>query len=697
MFKNALFSRCLTLIAVLTCVAEAVAGGPSVTAEESEIVLPWYTSSPVYETEPRRNNALFPREQTKHREGERTIGTVVLENEYLRVVVAPELGGAVVRTIYKPTDEDMFFFEGKIKDWLPYWESGVKVCFPYREHSTAMTGQAASYRLVHGDDGSVTLAMWMEFSRHDEPWQRAMFGHYSNMLLSQHVTLRPDDSSFEITYRLVNPMPYRQGRRLWTDALFPRNHTGNGVVQGPATQPATTSEWIFPATYVSGHLAKDIRKYTEADRPLANTAQPHNAVFALDMPYGFTGLWYPEVRVNRLRLHDPAAAPAAKQYWKGEGTFHAEPLAAHTWNFAELFGGSDHVMEGVEHWIEPGEVYEFSHRYVMVKGIGRADFANDFAALHIEGGESPLVEVVTYQPVEDLRLEVDGESIAAARLCGPTQPATFPLPRPLSGERVVLRGGDWVIVDQVFPLPMPDERSGHEAIVAASELGSPEGNERVNDQQDHGRSVEKAAQLYPAGSLGLGRVQLRLGRLEAARATLEHFTTAHPEEGEGWHLLGVTLLELRDDPAATSALERALDAELAYPPAGYLLALQHWKAGERDAAMRRLQRLLERRPNHWEARLMQAWWGVQSEADHRSSLAAARRMAEEDPADPRAVLVLWLAKRLSGHKEKARQARSDLDKLLLEEGAGTRLNEFVAACTGTYLPPKRIQLFENPE
>ncbi len=126
--------------------------------------------------------------------GERTIETVVLENAYLRVEVAPELGGALVRAVDTATGENLFYREPQVKNWLPFRESGVKVSLPFREHGIRTEGQPASWRIVRRQDGSVTLAMWMEFARPHRHHERWMCGRYSPMLLSWHVTLRPDEA-----------------------------------------------------------------------------------------------------------------------------------------------------------------------------------------------------------------------------------------------------------------------------------------------------------------------------------------------------------------------------------------------------------------------------------------------------------------------------------------------------------------------
>ncbi|MFP4105763.1 MAG: DUF5107 domain-containing protein [Phycisphaerae bacterium] len=677
------------------CSAPADSETDKVAVRTEEMTLPWYTSEPIHKKRPRANGAIWPQNDTKKRDGKKAFQQVILENEYLRVEVLPEVGGAIGGAVYKPTQEDIFFREGKAKNWLPFWESGVKACFPWREHCIATTGQPVGHRTVRGEDGSVTLSMWMEFSRHDEPWQGAMFGRFTNLLLSQHVTLRPGESKFTVTYRITNPSPYRQGLRLWTDAFMPRTHTQTGAIQGDRKPADTTlTEWIFPAGHVSGHRAQNIRPYTEEDNLIRKHTAEHNSLFALDIRHGFAGLWYPQVGVNRLRVWDPSKAQAAKQYYRGEGRYRPDTFSTHMYNFCELWGGIDNVMEGVENWIGPGETYQFSHSYAMVRGIGKVDYANRQLAVNVElDGDDPVVEVVPFEPTDTLTVKLNGKQIGRLTDAGPTRPGRVKPTGPVQSAMLEISDGNGaILLKQVFPLEIPTDRSRHEEIKAASDLGSAAGSEKIGDQMDYGRTLETALRKYGGGSLGRGRILYRKGRLDAAIKTLRAFIQKEPADGEGRHLLGMAMLESGKPAEARKYLQQAVEAKEAYPPALYYLAVLDLAAGDETQAGKKLESLTRERPGHWEAKLLRTWLITRSNA--RQALEQAQTLAAEDPSDPRALRVLLEAAERAGDSERAKLAREALAEILKEPGAARRVEEFLAATQGRFVHPNRLKEFQ---
>ena len=531
-------------------VSVVLGGCAPVEVRETSWRLPWYTKE--------LGASGFPLKGAKERyEGDRAFHVVRLENSFLRVDVLPEVGGAVGRAVYKPTGDDLFFLEGRAKNWIPFWESGVKGSYPWHEHGIRMD-QPASYRVLREPDGTMTVAIWMEFSRFDEPGNRNQWGRFGSGLFSQLVRLRPNDATFSVTYRIVNPTPLRHGRRLWNDAFFPRNHTAAGAVQADALPPRRcTTEWIYPATRVCGHQWGKYRPY-DPDKD-CRIADYHGgrSIFACGMPHGFAGLWYPEVGVNRLRIADPKAAPGAKQFFAFGGDYEAKRKGSKWGNFVELWGGTDSVFEGVENWISPGESFQFTHRFALVRGIGKVSYANEHVAVHLGADR---VEFVTFRPTSGLTVRVDGRTVATGLAAGPTKPATA-LVKMGSGRLEIMAAGE-TLVDQVFPLPMPVDRAEQDRIREANVGRIAECVERQGDAKCRGRSYGDAFSLYPPDSTGRGRIQYRGGQLDSAIATLTAATTANPHDGEAWHLLGVALLERGDATGAAAALGRAR----AYPP-----------------------------------------------------------------------------------------------------------------------------------
>jgi tetratricopeptide (TPR) repeat protein len=681
---------------IASAAAPALAGGVAV--REETLSLRWHASAP------RRADPNAPASRTiqwvppaagsQHHAGLRTFNTVVLQNEYLRVQVIPELGGVVYRCVYLPAGEDLFFLEGKGKDWLPFWESGVKASFPFREHGIR-TDQPASWRIVRGADGSATLALWMEFSRFDDARNRQSYGRFSDMTLSQHVTLLPGEALLRLTYRLANPSPWRQGWKVWNDALLPRNHLPSGVVQGATPPPPhTDTELIYPAAWLSTHNGDRLHRLDANDIRIASRGEANISLFAWDLAAGFAGLWYPSVRVNRLRLFDPGDAPGTKFYWRGEGTWRAGDNSSHMYNFVELWGGPHHVFEGIEDWIAPGQARQYTHCFAYVAGIGKADFANARAAVHFTPGKGARAEIVTLRPTQALQVTCDGAETAAGGPCAPDRPAIVPLGHKQKA-RLRIEADGAVLAEATLPLETPDNRANHEQIKRGLDLRAPaaaENHEKSGAPAAWGRALLNAK--YPPNTLGAGRVALNLGRLDEAVTTLRAHLAgdANSGDGEAWHLLGAALLESGSPAEARAALGKAITARQAYPEAGYLLAILDLGDGRAAAAGEHLAGLIARRPGHWHARLLAAMVDAADPATSRHALQRAVSLAEEDPADPRAAWALRQAATAAGDARRAAEAKDALDKLLAEAGAQRRLDEFVAATKGRYVPAMRMQL-----
>jgi tetratricopeptide (TPR) repeat protein len=627
--------------------------------------------------------------------GERTFGCVTLENEYLRVRVVPEWGGQVRDAVFKPTGDGLFYDDLRARNYFPFWQAGVRASFPRAEHGMRCMDQPASWRIFRRDDGSVTVAMWMDFS-HGRPGEPNAAQFSTHLCLSQHVTLRPGEAAFRVTYRVTNPAPLRVGRQCWNDAFFPRNHGPGGTVLGDARPPEgrTRTQWVYPASFASSHRGEQFRRYDPAEDRIGDANRADTSVFAWDMPYGFAGLWYPQARVNRLRIGDPAEAPGAKQYYRGDGTWDAWGgcfSGKAMYNMVELWGGSDCVFEGVERWQEAGEAWQFAHTFALVGGIGKVDYADANVAVHVElSGDKPRVEAVTLRPVGDLAMTRPASGPKAGIVpCGPTRPAVFALPDAFRGGRVVLEADGKVILDRQFPLEIPRNDGRHEQIKAALKAGAARDEMTGNPTQKGKWDFRNALRGYPPGSAARGRVLLRDGQLAAAVECLSAATAADGNDGEAWHMLGAALAGSGRGPEAATAFARALAAERAYPAARYCLALNCIAQGLPDRAAEALGKLLAQRPEHWEGRLLLAWLEATGAAGGVASAARAAAMEQEDPADPRVAWVLHLASVKRGDAGAIAAAEHTLNALLHTPGAARRLEEFQAAAAGGYMPPLR--------
>lgn len=157
-------------------------------------------------------------------------GRVILSNEYVAVVVAPNGG------MYVPEATDLITGKEILH--------GLKLNFPYFEHGIK-TNQTSGYRIIRNPDGSVTVAMNMRFCHHQGPKEIERYGRFAERSLSEFVTLRPGEALFEFRGRVDNPTPLRLSYRLWDRYLLPVNDDTRFIM--PVSHGVEHSaNWILP-------------------------------------------------------------------------------------------------------------------------------------------------------------------------------------------------------------------------------------------------------------------------------------------------------------------------------------------------------------------------------------------------------------------------------------------------------------------
>jgi hypothetical protein len=133
-----------------------------------------------------------------------------IENEYLRLMILPEIGGRIHLGYDKTTGYDFFYRQNVIKPARiglagPWISGGVEFNWP--QHHRPGTFMPVATEVERADDGSVTI--WC--SDHD-PMQRMKGMH--------GICLRPGRAVVELKVRLYNRTPFTQ-TFLWWPMLPP--------------------------------------------------------------------------------------------------------------------------------------------------------------------------------------------------------------------------------------------------------------------------------------------------------------------------------------------------------------------------------------------------------------------------------------------------------------------------------------------
>jgi hypothetical protein len=537
---------------------------------------------------------------------DQAVDVVVLNNGLVEAWVAPAWGARLLRARDLKTGVDYFRWsdDEPVQNHLPWsLPGGVKASFPFFEHGTHLE-QPAGYRIVRGDDGSVTVAMDTRFTQYTSPAERQRYGRFADESLAVWVTLRPGSSVVEWNQRKDNPNPLPRAERFWNDTLYPVDRpTVKTTVknkEGVEEEKRVTdmeklragTKIIYPARWVTDH------------GPTALHTSPHHSAldnwnishFAIDAPYGFVGVYDVATRTNRLRINDDRGM-AAKAY-TNPGT-----------TFIEHWGGVGYVFEKPGALRPAHEPVAFTHWFWTPQGIGEASFANRDVAVAVDGRR---FELVTSAAMPVVVKDASGNTVAQ----GDAGPHAI-VRGEFDGTRLIVSSADRVLMDQTFPLdrptpvkdtPVPPEiKKKYDEIVASASL--------EGEMISHNEGVPRALDGIKTNP----RLAYRFGKFDEALRLIDG-----QDDADAAYLRGLIAWEKGE----------AADFSNAGWQAGYMRALQAIQKSDTAGAVGHVDEYLKHVPMAWYPRLAKAFWS--------GDTAAARSLAEENPASPEAQLVLKL-------------------------------------------------------
>lgn len=138
---------------------------------------------------------------------------VVVENEYLKLMVIPSLGGRLFSSFDKRTKKEMFFRNSVIKPGMvgtrgAWFAGGVEFNFPISHSPTTMT--RVNYQTNKYEDGSASVVF-------------GQIEYMSNMNWKVEIKLYPGKSYIEQNVYLYNPTAYENRFYFWTNAAVEYN------------------------------------------------------------------------------------------------------------------------------------------------------------------------------------------------------------------------------------------------------------------------------------------------------------------------------------------------------------------------------------------------------------------------------------------------------------------------------------------
>jgi tetratricopeptide (TPR) repeat protein len=308
---------------------------------------------------------------------------VFLENEFVQLMILPEIGGRIHAATDKTNQYDFFYRQHVIKPALvgllgPWISGGVEFNWP--QHHRPSTYMPVHAKIEQDTDGGCTV--WL--SEHDPMLRmKGMVG----------IRLAPGKSIVEARVRLFNRTPLTQTFLWWANV---------------AVRVHDQYQSFFPpdVTFVADHARRAISTF-----PIAR-----NHYYGVDYRPGTDISWYKNIPVPTSYMvteskydfcggYDHArcagvvhtsnhhVAPGKKMWTWGNAEFGYawdRNLTDEDGPYVELMAGAYTDNQPDFSWLQPYETKTFSQYWYPIQEIGPAKNANTEAALNLEFHESRI-------------------------------------------------------------------------------------------------------------------------------------------------------------------------------------------------------------------------------------------------------------------------------------------------------------------
>ncbi len=314
---------------------------------------------------------------------------VFLENQYLKIMILPELGGRVQMAYDKTKQRHFIYYNQVIKPALvgltgPWISGGLEFNWP--QHHRPSTYEPVDHCIEENADGSVTF--WCsEVERMFRT--RGMAGF----------TLYPDKAYLEIKVKLLNLTDFPQTFLWWANPAVKVNDHYQSVFPPDVNAvfdhgKRDVSEFpIAKGTYykVDYSPGTDISRYKNIPVP--------TSYMAVNSKYNFVGGYENDTKGGLLHVANHHVSPGKKQWTWGHSDFGrawGRNLTDEDGPYIELMCGVYTDNQPDFSWIMPGEEKTFSQYFMPYRDLGVVKNATKEAMVNLEvEGDKVIVKAFT--------------------------------------------------------------------------------------------------------------------------------------------------------------------------------------------------------------------------------------------------------------------------------------------------------------
>lgn len=306
-----------------------------------------------------------------------TYNAIWLENEYIKMMFLPELGGRVQMAFDKIKQRHFIYYNHVIKPALvglagPWISGGIEFNWP--QHHRPSTFMPVDSCIKENEDGSVTV--WIN-ERERMFGQKGMAGF----------TLYPGKAYIEIKGRLFNPTPLPQTFLWWANpavavndeyqSVFPAdvNAVFDHGKRAVSTFPIATGTY-YKMDYSAG---VDISNYRNIKVP--------TSYMAVNSKYNFEGGYENDTHAGMLHVANHHVSPGKKQWTWGNGDFGRawdRNLTDSDGPYIELMAGVFTENQPDFSWLMPNEEKAFTQYFLPYRELGVVKNASKDLLMNID-------------------------------------------------------------------------------------------------------------------------------------------------------------------------------------------------------------------------------------------------------------------------------------------------------------------------
>lgn len=569
-------------------------------------------------------------ETISNRKVDKEYKAVWLENEYLKIMVLPELGGRIQRAYDKTNDYDFVYYNKVIKPALvgltgPWISGGIEFNWP--QHHRPTTFLPVDYVLQENEDGSKSILV------HDVDQM------YGTKGLAKF-TLYPGKAYLEIRGQLYNRTSLPQTFLWWanpavavneyTQSVFPpdvhavMDHGKRDVSRFPIATGV-----YYKKDYSEG---VDISRYKNIPVPTSYMAEKSK--------YDFVGGYDYSKEAGILHVADHHISPGKKQWTWGCGDFGKawdRNLTDEDGPYVELMTGVYTDNQPDFTWLKPFEEKTFVQYFMPYKAVGQVKNATIDAAIGMEL-EGDKIVIKTYATAvrknAKLVISYDGEvKYTECMYLAPDMPHETIVSWKQIGkengdctklELMLMHEGQILVSYQPEPEVIPELPEPAKAALPPQEIMTNEELYLTGLHLEQYRHATYQPDAYYLEGLkrdkkdirinnAYGSLLMRRGQFKEAesyfRTAIERLTWKNPNpyDSEAYYLLGLVLFYQERLEEAYDAFYKATWSNEQQEMSFYYLAAIDAQQGKYAKAYTHIEKALVKNAHHIKARGLKAY------------------------------------------------------------------------------------------